>query len=260
VAAVEEKDVSQRLSNIATRWSLVWQAHHGQGDAVSVAQRRLLQRYCGAVYRYLLGALRDTDAADELAQEFALRFVRGDFKRADPERGRFRDFVKTAVYHLIVDYHRRRQGRPMPLPSESCQDPAAAPDGGLADQEFLDRWREELLDRTWEALAEVQERTGQLFHRVLLWRTEHPQEPAARLAEQLTAQHGRAFTEAGIRQTLHRAREKFADLLLDEVARSLQTTAPDRVEQELIDLGLLPYCRPALERRRKADGKQGPSV
>ncbi len=41
---------------------------------------------------------------------------------------------------------------------------------------------------------------------------------------------------------------KFADFLLQEVARSLQTSERDRLEQELIDLELLAYCRPALER------------
>jgi hypothetical protein len=55
-----------------------------------------------------------------------------------------------------------------------------------------------------------------------------------------------------VRQTLHRAREKFAVLLLDEVARSLQTDDLDRIEQELIDLGLQSYCRSALTRRRSS--------
>jgi hypothetical protein len=42
----------------------------------------------------------------------------------------------------------------------------------------------------------------------------------------------------------------FGDLLLAEVAESLVEATPDDVEEELIDLELLEYCRPALERRR----------
>jgi DNA-directed RNA polymerase specialized sigma24 family protein len=61
------------------------------------------------VYRYLLKALRDPEAAAEQSQEFALRFVRSDFKEADPERGRFRDFLRTVLYHLVVNYY--REGR-----------------------------------------------------------------------------------------------------------------------------------------------------
>src|SRR5262245_18556900 len=85
---------AQRLSSISTLWSLVEKAHQ-ETIAAAIAQRALLQRYCGAVYRYLLGALLDEAAAEDLFQDFALRFLRGDFRRADPGKGRFRDYLKT---------------------------------------------------------------------------------------------------------------------------------------------------------------------
>ena len=248
---MKPSDGDERLSQISTCWSLVFQAHQGQQSIVAGAQQELMQRYCGAVYRYLLGALRDPDAAEELAQEFALRFVRGDFHRANPEAGRFRDFVKTAVYHLIVDYQRQRQKRPGALPCDSAFLPADESADSRSDAIFLERWREELLDRTWEALAALERQAGQRYYTVLRWRAEHPDVPVARLAEDLSARGRVPVSEAGVRQTLHRAREKFADLLLEEVARSLQTNDPDRLEQELIDLELLPYCRPALSRRAR---------
>jgi RNA polymerase sigma-70 factor (ECF subfamily) len=245
---MQDNESRQRLSRISTQWSLLRQAHQGHGDAVAHAQRALMQRYCGAVYCYLRAALRDPDAADELCQEFALRFVRGDFKRADPQRGRFRDFVKKALYHLIVDYQQRRQRQPQPLPADSAELPSFADDPGQAGVKFLQHWRDELLERAWEALAEIESETGQLYYSVLRWRAEHPQTPAAQLATQLSAHEGRSFTEAGIRQTLHRGREKFADLVVAEVGRSLETTALNQIEQALIDLGLLRYCQSALAR------------
>ena len=55
------------------------------------------------------------------------------------------------------------------------------------------------------------------------------------------------------RLTLHRAREQFSDLMLDDVVQSLDNPTREQLEQELIDLGLLEYCRPALERRKDAD-------
>ena len=51
------------------------------------------------------------------------------------------------------------------------------------------------------------------------------------------------------RVILHRAREQFADLLVDEVQQSLDTTDVGRIREELTDLNLLAYCKPALERR-----------
>ena len=64
-----------------------------------------------------------------------------------------------------------------------------------------------------------------------------------------SCRRGRPFTAAGVRQTLHRAREKFAGLLLDEITHSLEDPTTEQLEQELVELGLLDYCRPALERR-----------
>jgi hypothetical protein len=58
------------------------------------------------------------------------------------------------------------------------------------------------------------------------------------MAQVLGHRLGKPLTAAAMRQTIHRAREKFADLLIDEVARSLQTGDVERLEQELIDLGL----------------------
>jgi hypothetical protein len=51
-----------------------------------------------------------------------------------------------------------------------------------------------------------------------------------------------------VRQTLRRARDKFADLLLDEVAQTLRQPTVDQLGQELADLELLQYCQPALDR------------
>ncbi len=240
---------ADRLSLIATRWSLVFQAHQGECPALSRTQQELLQRYCGAIYRYLLGVLRNADAAEEVCQEFALRFLRGDFKHADPARGRFRDYVKTALYHLVVDYHRRQQKRPQPLPADSNQLPAQEMDFDQADQEFVQRWRAQLLDCAWQALQAVEQQTGRRYYTVLRWRVEHPEAPALQLAQQLSQQHGQPVTDNGVRQILHRARTRFAQLLLEEVARSLENAAPERLEQELIDLGLLAYCQPALDQR-----------
>ena len=77
----EDSDPS-RLSRITTLWTLVREAHAEAPHGAPEAQQRLWQCYCGAAYRYLLGALRNKADAEELFQEFALRFVRGDFRRA----------------------------------------------------------------------------------------------------------------------------------------------------------------------------------
>jgi RNA polymerase sigma-70 factor (ECF subfamily) len=253
-----DKEFDTRLSRISTLWTDVLEAHGGPGAESAAAQKRLLQRYCGAIYRYLRGALRDADAADELAQEFALRFVRGDFKRADPGKGRFRDYVKTALFHLVATYKTRKGRAPRGLPGEHYDPPDRSPSHDeVADQEFLARWREGLLARCWEALARLERETGQLYHTTLHFRSSNPGVSSAEMAEKLGAKLGRPLTAAGVRQTIHRARAKFADLLIEEVAASLGTDDLEAVEQELVDLGLLTYCQDAVN-KRKGHGKNQP--
>lgn len=235
-----------QLSRISTHWTVICQAHDGPGDAVQAAQQELLQRYGKAVHRYLLGALRDVHAADELTQEFALRFLRGDLRGADPQRGRFRNYLKGVLFHLVADHRRRRQAQPLP----DGHDPAAPPEPSDPDQEFLASWRDELLNRAWKALARIEQQTGQPFHTVLHFRAAHVEMRSGEIAQQLVGLMGKPLTADWVRQTLHRARDKFADLLLAEVLHTLDTPTAEELEQELIDLGLLEYCRPALERFR----------
>src|SRR5262245_42007918 len=103
-----------RLSQLSTNWPELVRARIRDGAAANDARRSVLFRYGGAVYRYLLASTRDPHAADDLSQEFALRFVRGDYDHADPARGRFRDLVKTVLCHLVVDHFRKRKVVPLP--------------------------------------------------------------------------------------------------------------------------------------------------
>jgi RNA polymerase sigma-70 factor (ECF subfamily) len=237
-----------RLSHISTLWTLVLRAHREPAEEVQAAQRALLERYGGAVRRYLMGALRDPDAAEDQFQEFACRLLRGDLRGADSSRGRFRDFVKGVLFHLIADYHQQQRRRPQSLvidPISPEQEAAALEE---ADRAFLENWRAELLARSWGGLAALEQATGQPSYTVLRFRAEHPNLHSPEMAAQLSVILGKAQTAAGVRQALHRARDKFADLLLYEVRQSLENATKERLEQELADLGLLEYCKPALDR------------
>ena len=247
---MSQPDLAHRISQIQTLWTVVGRAGgDGTTRAVNAAQEQLLQRYGKAVYRYLLGAIRDSDVADELYQEFALRFVRGDLAGADPARGRFRDYLKGVLSHLVGDHYRRRRKQPLALNPE--YEPAAAADEpALSDEDFLASWRSELLGRAWNALAQHEKQNGQPFHTILQFRAAHPEARSEQIAEGLSAQMGKPVNAAWVRQTLHRAREKFAEILLDEVLQTLRTPTMSDLEQELIDIGLIEYCRPVMAQMR----------
>ena len=181
-----------------------------------------------------------------------MRFLRGDFRRADSKSGRFRDYLKTALVHLVVDYRRAQQAQPRPLPAD-IDERAITVDSGEDEATFLQSWREELINRTWSALSGA----NLTYHAVLFFHVKHPALPSAGAAEQLTAQLGKAFTAAHLRVTLQRAREKFAGLLLDEVAHSLGPCTEEELVQELHALRIFKLCAPALEKRKRNPGSGG---
>lgn len=239
---MEIRGRNEHLSQISTLWTMLLRAHDTPADAARSARHALLERYGRAAYRYLLGAVRDPEAAQDLAQELAVRFMRGDFHRVAPGLGRFRDYLKTALIHLVTDYRRSQQRQPRPLMHDTVAPAVDVPDDEAV---ILAGWRAELLDRTWEALA-AKHATG---HAALLVRVEQPELTSAAIADQLKDQLDKPMTAAAVRKALERAHEQFADLLVEEVARSLDLPAPDQLESELQELDLLRYCRSALARR-----------
>jgi hypothetical protein len=97
---------------------------------------------------------------------------------------------------------------------------------------------------TWRALESYQATTsGSVAYTLLRLRTDFPDDDSAALADRLTAASGKSFNAAGARQQLRRARLRFAQLLVEEIARGLPHPSPEAVEEELASLGLMEYVR-----------------
>jgi RNA polymerase sigma-70 factor (ECF subfamily) len=247
------------LGEVPTHWSRVFQAQATQGDCAAQARGELLVRYHEAIQRYLRAELRDEHAAGKLYSDFAVRVLEVDpfLKRADPERGRFRDYLKAVLRRMVFDYYRARgresNKRVELVPGSDLEPVAPEPEPPEEEGKFTECWRQELVNQSWRGLEEAEKRTGQPYATAL--RIQEKQElRSAQLAEQLSATLGRPFTAAGVRQLVRRGRVLFGELLVREVARSLieqpgEVVSKERLEQELIDLGLLfSYCKEALER------------
>ncbi|HKB01878.1 MAG TPA: sigma factor [Gemmataceae bacterium] len=237
-----------RLSQISTMWTALVRAHAGEADTDRRLLAGLIERYQGAAYRYLTAATGDPDAAAELFQEFAVRFLRGDFRRASPDRGRFRDYLRTALINLV----RRRPGggRRGPVADVDPDQLPAADTADTSDEAFLAHWRESLLECAWKGLQAAEQAGGPPHYTALRARGDRPELPSGELAEWLTERLKPAepFTDAGVRKLHQRAREMLTDFLVAEVAASVPTRDKERLAQELIDLGFYGYCKKALER------------
>lgn len=241
---MDQEPLEQHLSRISTIWTVLQEAHQGSESARTAARKMLLERYGGAVHRYLLAILRDPDAADDLTQEFALALVRGAFHKVEPERGRFRDYVKTVLFHLVNRHRSQEKKQGLQFAPDSPELQNLAGPGEDMDRAFKENWRNELLARAWESLAVVHPE----HYAVLRNQATDSRLTSEKLAEKLTVELGKPRTAANVRQMLHRARDHFGDLLVREAACSLQSPTVDEVEQELRDLDLLTYCQPALRR------------
>ncbi|HMF28143.1 MAG TPA: sigma-70 family RNA polymerase sigma factor [Candidatus Cybelea sp.] len=225
-------DARANLDTIATHWFTL-------GDA-----NQFLVRYEQAVRSYLAVLLGNADEADDVAHDFFIRVVERGFEHADPKRGRFRDYLKVAVRNAALSHLRRKQREPhlthvahgrVPVPQEA------------ADNEWLREWQSCVLQRAWRALKRHEDATpDNYFHTVLCLHVDRPDDNSRALAERVAAAIGRPFSADAYRKQLSRARRKFAQLIVHEVAQTLERPSRERILEELADIGLRDFVIPFL--------------
>jgi hypothetical protein len=223
-----------RIDNISTRLS----ALHDPA--------KLVMRYGRALRSYLGALIRDWDAADDVSQDLLVQILEKGLARKAPGRGRFRDYLKAVARNVAVDYLHRKKG-PVRHGVDLTQIPVPAERAAAADQEWLAAWRACILETSWTALElHEYQHPGACCHRVLRLAAEFPQEDSARLAARLSQQLGRCVRPEAFRKQLSRARRLFARLVLDEVRSTLEQPSPQRLVEELTEVGLRQYVLPYL--------------
>lgn len=225
----------------STHWSVVLAA--GSTDAPQ--RRAALEQLCGT-YWYPLYAfarrrgLAREEAADLVQGFFALLLERDDLRRADPARGRFRNFLLSALQHALANQREReralRRGggqRPLSFDLEAAdarfaREPADARTPELA---YRRAWAEAALARALSALEAEQQRIGRAAHFRALAPALSAESDAPAQAEVARAL---GLSENAVKVALHRLRRRFAELLRAEVAGTLER--PDEIEDELREL------------------------
>jgi RNA polymerase sigma-70 factor (ECF subfamily) len=226
-----DDEAAPALDQISTRWPLL-------GDAA-----QFVLRYAPAIRKYLRALLRDADDAEEVAQEFLVKGLLRGFVRTTHLQGRFRNYLKTAVRNAALNYLQRQRGARR---ADLDPDRLAAPEEPSSpdDQAWLAEWRRCALQRAWEALDSHQRQArGSLCYTVLRLAVDHQDEDSTALAARAAEQTGRPLRPDAFRKQLSRARRLFAEFLLAEVTQTLEEPTPDRVQEELVETGLMPYVR-----------------
>jgi len=245
-----------RIDAIETRWSIIRRAHNASITSAGTARNDLVTRYSTAVRRYVRAIMQNDADADEVAQDVVVRMLGGDFSGADPERGRFRDFLKVAVRNMVRNYwskQNRRKGVALDIQQMDAPD-----DSGPDEGPWLSSWRRSVLDLAWAALEDYQRANkGNISYTLLRLRTEFPDDTSDELAQRLGKKLGRNVRADAVRQQIRRARVRFAELLVKEIADGLDNPTPDRIEDELVAVGLLDLVKDYLPADWKTSGRFG---
>jgi RNA polymerase sigma factor (sigma-70 family) len=221
-----------------THWSLVVAAAGQEGEASKTALADLCQAYWYPLYAFLRRRGNSTQDASDLTQGFfAALLEKGYLADADPERGRFRSFLLTAVTRFAAKEHDRaialkRGGGKRILAIDfkegerryQCE-PA---DNWTPERIFERRWALTLLDRTLAQLRNEHAAAGKMdhFEGLKIFLTgEAGAPPLRQLAEQL------GMTEGAVKVAIHRLRQKYRELLRAEIAQTV--AAHDDVDDEL---------------------------
>jgi RNA polymerase sigma-70 factor (ECF subfamily) len=221
-----------------THWSLVLQA--GQRDIrdAEEALTALCQRYWVPLYAYVRRRISDVHEAQDLTQEFFVYLLeKNALARADPERGRFRSFLLTALKNFLANAHDRanaqkRGGGHTRLRLDLNTGESRLhlePSHDLTPERIYEQqWTLTLLNLVMERLEQEFTTAGKARQFELLKGTltgERHELSYATVAAEL------GLSEAAVRQVAHRLRKRYRELLRDEV---VQTVAdPSDVDEEI---------------------------
>jgi RNA polymerase sigma-70 factor (ECF subfamily) len=221
-----------------TRWTVVVTAGGVESPQSQVALERLCQTYWYPLYAYVRRQGRSPEDAQDLTQEFFARLLAGNWvERADPNRGKFRSFLLTVMNRFLIDEWdkaraQKRGGgvRLLPLQFETAEtryglDPA---DRTTPEQVFERRWAMALLEEVLRRLrneykVDGKEETFAALNSCLVG--ERADQPYAELAVKL------GTSEGTIKSAVHRMRQRYRQLLREEIAHTV--TTPDEVNEEL---------------------------
>src|SRR5437660_12132502 len=146
-----------------TRWTLVVAAGDPHREETRSALVSLCENYWYPLYAYLRRRGYPADQAQDLAQEFFIRVLEGQYlDRADPDKGRFRSFLLTSLKFFAADEGDRQRalkrggGMVVPLEFSSGEEryqrePAH---DETPERIFERRWALSVLDRVVETLRD----------------------------------------------------------------------------------------------------------
>jgi RNA polymerase sigma-70 factor (ECF subfamily) len=220
-----------------THWSVVLEA-----QSESPAAREALESLCRTYWRPIYAFVRrdgigPEDAKDLTQGFFAVILERKDLQSVRQEKGRLRSFLLASLKHFMANERRdaaaikRGGGQTLiPLDGIASEDSSEfdGSDALTADLLYDRRWAFTVLDRVFARLREESQGSANaaLLLRLNELLSDEPDRPSqAEIAREF------GMTENAVKQAFHRLRQRYRQLLREEVAHTVAT--PAEIEDEL---------------------------
>jgi DNA-directed RNA polymerase specialized sigma24 family protein len=220
-----------------THWSVVLEAQ-GESPAAQAALENLCRTYWRPVYGFVRrGGARPEEAKDITQGFFALILQRKDFHSVRQKKGRLRSFLLASLKHFMMNERRdattikRGGGRTLlPLDEIESYDSSEFDRGDMMSPDLLydRRWAFTVLDRVFARLRDESQGSlnPPLLQRLNTLLSDEPERPSqADIAREF------CMTENAVKQAFHRLRQRYRQLLREEVAHTVAT--PAEIEDEL---------------------------
>jgi RNA polymerase sigma-70 factor (ECF subfamily) len=227
-------------------WTLVLNTRQRDTPLYRESLERLISLYWRPVYRWLRWSYGLSDqVAQDLVQDFFAKAIEsGLMAVADPERGRFRTFVKAALRNFISDWRQRemaqkRGGGSRTVALEELTDHEAAwepPSQELTPDALFDLlWRRSLAKQAWQDVraqlaAADKAHYADIFEKIVL----DPPADARPTYEAIACEFASSRVE--VMNRLAYVKHLLRLALIRRVRESVST--PEEIEQELRDLAL----------------------
>jgi DNA-directed RNA polymerase specialized sigma24 family protein len=227
-----------RAQFTATHWTVVLAARGAESSAQAQALEELCRTYWYPLYAYARRRGCKPEEAQDLTQEFFARLLEKQFLSAvDPAKGKFRSFLLAALEHLLAKEWRRenalKRGGGKIVLSLDAQEAETRyllepKDEMTPERIFERRWAITLLERTMARLRTEcsAEGKGRLFELL----------KGALAGEKCASGYGAVavelgMTEAAVKMAAHRLRQRYGELLREEIAPTVGT--PEEVDEEI---------------------------
>jgi len=221
-----------------THWSVVTSASKDESEQSLRALETLCRTYWYPVYAYVRRKACGPEEAQDLTQEFFSQLIARDhFRLADPNKGKFRGFLlSTLDYFLAREWnraHRQKRGGQFIFISLDEQSPEdryrlEPTDLETPEKQFLRQWALTVLKQAMIALQKECEAhdKGSLFREARnLISGERDGTAYAQISKHLNMAEGAA------RVAVHRLRQRYGELLRQEVANTV--TSEEEIDEEL---------------------------